>query len=213
MHAANRACRPSKLRDGRPVWEFLRSNPHWAGPGIGATAAGIASVLSQRFLDQLVEREAACALYTHLGKVADPLRPFGQRTQTALRRLAVMHERRAIHVTTTHRLLRYLTVRDWVRFTTSQVGECTAIVIQSVDDPVCGSYDPSPDDVIGLTFMMNRCDTVEISIRNGLPLECDIVHDGARTIACVRWPRLTFPDSCLSDRGRPVTRATGHDHA
>ena len=152
MHAANRVCRPSRLRDGRPVWEFLRSNPHWAGPGIGATADGIASVLTQRFLDQLVQREAVCALYTHLGKVKDPRCPFGERTQAAFRRLAAMHERGAIHVTTTHRLLRYLTVRDSVRFTTSRVAGRTVIVIQSVEDPVSGSYEPSPDDVIGLTF-------------------------------------------------------------
>jgi hypothetical protein len=211
MHAANRVCRLSKLRDGRPVWEFLRSNPHWAGPGIGATADGIASVLTQLFLDQLVQREAVCALYTHLGKVEDPRCPFGERTQAAFRRLAAMHERGAMHVTTTHRLLRYLTVRDSVRFTTSRLAGRTVIVIQSVEDPVCGSYEPSPDDVIGLTFVMNRCDTVEVSLRGGLPLDCNIVHDGPRTIACVRWRRLTFPDCRLTDRGRSTPRVSGHD--
>jgi hypothetical protein len=210
MHAANRLCRVSNLRDGQPVWEFLRANPHWAGPGIGATADGVACVLTQRFLDQLVQREAVCALYTHLGKVKDPRCPFGERTQAAFRRLAAMHERRAIHVTTTHRLLRYLTVRDSVRFTTSRLSGRTVIVIQSVEDPVYGSYQPSPDDVIGLTFVMNRCDTVEVSLRTGLPLDCDIVHDGPRTIACVRWRRLTFPDCSLSDRGRSTTRTTRH---
>jgi hypothetical protein len=210
MHTANRACRPSRLRDGRPVWEFLRSNPHWAGPGIGATANGVASVLTERFLDQLVQREAVCALYTHLGKVKDPRCPFGESTQAAFRRLAAMHEKRAIHVTTTHRLLRYLTVRDSVRFTTSRIAGRTVIAIQSVEDPVCGAYEPSPDDVIGLTFVMNRCDTVEVSLRHGLSLDCDVIHDGLRTIASVRWRRLTFPDYRLSDRGPSTTRATGH---
>jgi hypothetical protein len=210
MHATNRVCRPGKLRDERPVWEFLRSNPHWAGPGIGATADGVASVLTQRFLGQLVQREAVCALYSHLGKVDDLRCPFGERTQAAFRRLAAMHERGAIHVTTTHRLLRYLTVRDSVRFTTSRLAGRTVIVIQSVEDPVCGPYEPSPDDVIGLTFVMNRCDMVEVSLRNGLPLDCDILHDGPRTIASVRWHPLTFPDCRLSDRGRSTTRTTGH---
>ena len=193
MHAANRVCRPTRLRDGRPVWEFLRANPHWAGPGIGATADGIASVLTQRFLDLLVQREGACVLYTHLGKVTDLHCPFGERTQNAFRRLAAMHEPGWIHVTTTHRLLRYLTVRDSVRFSASRIGERTVIVIQSVEDPVCGPYDPSLDDVIGLSFVMNRCDVVEVSLRHGLPLACDIVHDGPRTIASVRWRRLAFP--------------------
>jgi hypothetical protein len=209
MHAANRVCRPSRLRDGRPVWEFLRSNPHWAGPGIGATADGIASVLTRRFLDLLVQREGVCVLYTHLGKVKAPDQPFGERTREAFHRLATMHERRAIHVTTTHRLLRYLTVRDSIRFTISRLGERTVILIQSVDDPVYGSYDPSPEDVMGLTFVVNRCDMVEVSLRSGPPLDCDIVHDGPRTIACVRWRRLTFPDYTLSARGRSTIAGHG----
>jgi hypothetical protein len=158
-----------------------------------------------------VHREGVCALYTHLGKVKDPRCPFGERTQAAFRRLAAMHERGAIHVTTTHRLLRYLTVRDSVRFTASRTAGRTVIVIQAVEDPVCGPYDPSPDGVIGLTFVMNRCDTVEVSLRGGLPLDCDIVHDGPRTIASVRWRRLTFPDCRLVDRGRSTLRASGHD--
>jgi hypothetical protein len=211
LHAANRVCRPSRLRDGRPVWEFLRSNPHWAGSGIGATADGIASVLTQRFLDLLVQREAACVLYTHLGKVKDPYCPFGERTQAAFRRLAAMHERGAIHVTTTHRLLRYLTVRDSVRFAVSRLPGRTAIVIQSVEDPVCGSYDPSPADVIGLTFVMDRCDEAEVSLRSGLPLDCDVIQDGPRTIASVRWPRLALPGYTPTDRGQSSTRARGHD--
>jgi hypothetical protein len=212
MHATNRVCRLSRLRDGRPVWEFLRSNPHWSGPGIGATAEGIASVLSQRFLDQLVQGEGVCVLYTHLGKVNDPHCPFTQHTQAAFRRLAAMRERRAIHVTTTHRLLRYLTVRDSVRFTTSRLGDRTSIVIQAVDDPICGSYDPAPDDVIGLTFLVNRRDMVEVSLRNGRSLDCDVIQDGLRTIACVRWRHLTFPQFGLSDRERSATRVMRHDH-
>jgi hypothetical protein len=114
-------------------------------------------------------------------------------------------------VTNTHRLLRYLTVRDSVRFITSRLAGRTVIVIQSVEDPVCGPYDPSPDDVIGLTFVMNRCDTVEVSLRGGLPLDCDIVHDGPRTIACVRWRRLTFPDCRLTDLGRSTMQVSGRD--
>jgi len=206
MHAANRVYGPSKLRDGRPIWEFLRSNPHWAGPGIAATADGIVSVLTQRFMDQLVQREAACVLYTHLGKIKDPRCPFGPRTQAAFRRLAAMHETQMIHVTTTHRLLRYLTVRDSVRFTTSRLGDRVTIVIQSIDDKVCGSYDPSPDDLIGLTFVINRCDLVEIFLRHGLPLDCDVIHDGPRTIASLKWRHLNFPTFILSDLGRSTTR-------
>ena len=198
MHAANRVCHPSRLRDGRPIWEFLRSNPHPAGPGIGATADGIAAVLTQRFLDRLVQRESVCVLYTHLGKITDPRCPLGPRAQAAFRRLAAMRERHAIHVTTTHRVLRYLTVRDSVHFSASRAGDGTNIVIESVDDPLFGSYDPSPDDLMGLTFAMNRCDKVNVSLRDGWPLDCDIVHDGPQTVACIRWRALAFPDATPS---------------
>ena len=44
-----------------------------------------------------------------------------------------------------------------------------------------------------------------------LPVDCDIIHDGPRTIACVRWRRLIFPNYSLSDRGQSITRVTGHD--
>ena len=43
-----------------------------------------------------------------------------------------------------------------------------------------------------------------------ITLDCDVIHDGLRTIASVRWRRLTFPDYRLSDRGPSTTRATGH---
>jgi len=194
MHAANVVCRPSRLRDGRLIWEFLRSNPHSAGPGIGATAHGIGAVLTQRFLDRLVQRESVCVLYTHLGKITDPNCPLGPRSQAAFRRLAAMRERQAIHVTTTHRVLRYLTIRDSVRFLASRADEYTEIVIESIEDPVIGSYDPSPDDVIGLTFVMDRCRSVTVALRDGRQLDCDIVHDGPRTLACIRWRSLIFPD-------------------
>ena len=174
---------------------------------VGATADGIASVLTQRFFDRLVQREAACVLYTHLGKVNDPRCPLGPSTQAAFRRLAVMRERRAILVTTTHRLLRYLTVRDSVRFTGSRVGQHIAIVIESVDDPVSGPYTPSSHDVMGLTFLMSRCDTVDVTLPDGVPLDCDILHDGPLTVASVRWRGLTFPDGDPSHRGGFPIRA------
>ena len=61
IHAPNEALRPVRLRDGRPVWEFLRVNPYWGGVDEAATAAGLAEVLSPRFLDTLVRRGGAPA--------------------------------------------------------------------------------------------------------------------------------------------------------
>jgi len=195
LHATNRVCRPAKLRDGRPIWEFLRSNPHWDGPGMGATADGIGAVVTSRFLDHLVRREAACVLYTHLGKVRDRFCPFGERTQTAFRRLANMRERGVIQVTTTARLLRYITVRDSVRFRASRFGERVHVEIQSVDDPVRGAYKPSADDVMGLTFAISECRDIKVTLGNGPALDCHVVRAGSRAIASVRWRPLAFPDA------------------
>jgi hypothetical protein len=196
MHAANRICRPSRLRDGRPVWEFLRSNPHWAGSGRGATADGIGSVLTPRMLDALVRSEGACVLYTHLGKVRNPRCPLDTAAQAALRRLARMREAGTIFVTTTHRLLRYLTVRDCLRVSAYRTGGQVVISIGQVDDPVVGVFPPSPDDLMGLTFVLDRCEIVTLSLAaSGETVSCDVVHDGDRTSAVVPWKSLLFPDS------------------
>jgi hypothetical protein len=194
MHAANRVCRPTTLRDGRPVWEFLRSNPHWAGPGIGATADGIGGVLTARMLDSLVRSESVCVLYTHLGKVRDPRCPLGASAQSAFRRLARMREAGTIFVTTTHRLLRYLTLRDSVRVRAYRVDGQVMICIGQIDDPVLGSFIPTPDDLIGLTFVLDRCDVVTVSLASGRVVTCNAVHNGDKTIASVPWRPLVFPD-------------------
>ena len=88
MHAPNDVLHTAVLRDGRPVYEFLRSNPHWSGPGAGATATGLGEVLSEAFLERLVAREGCCVLYTHMGKIQGLKEPFAGPTRAALRRLA-----------------------------------------------------------------------------------------------------------------------------
>jgi hypothetical protein len=63
--------------------------------------------LTRRFLDHLVSRGGTCVLYTHLGKVQNPVRPFPEQTCEGLRLLASYYEREDILVTSTRRLL------DW----------------------------------------------------------------------------------------------------
>ncbi len=194
MHALNRVCRPSVLRDGQRIWEFMRSNPHWAGPGRGDTADELGGVLTASMLDILVRSESACVLYTHLGKVSNPRCPFGESTQAALRRLAGMRAAGQILVTTTHRLLRYLTVRDRVRVRASRIGGRVMVSIGQVDDPALGAFMPSLDDLIGLTFVLDRSEVVTVSLASGQIVSCDVVHDGDKTIAAVPWRPLVFPD-------------------
>jgi len=105
MHASNRTARPARLRDGAQVFEFLRCNPHWRGVSSCDTGVGISEVLSERFLDRLVERAGACILYTHLGKLGASARRFGQPAVRAFQRLAQYYRSERILVTTTSRLL------------------------------------------------------------------------------------------------------------
>lgn len=193
MHALNQLCRPSALRDGQRIWEFMRSNPHWAGPGRGDTADELGGVLTPNMLDSLVRSEGVCVLYTHLGKVRNPRCPFGESARAALQRLAAMRQAGQLLVTTTSRLLRYITVRDCLRGSASKRGTHVMIQIESVEDPVTGAFAASPEDLMGLTFILDRCDTVALSLVNRHLVTCDVVHDAGKTIATVPWKPLVFP--------------------
>ncbi len=106
MHADNRLRRPIQLRDGhRPVYEFMRCNPHWAGVSACDTGQGIGEVLSERFLDRLADRRGACILYTHLGKLGKGNRCFDARTVRAFERLAERQRDGQILVSSTSKLL------------------------------------------------------------------------------------------------------------
>jgi hypothetical protein len=193
MHRLNQVCRPSTLRDGHKVWEFMRSNPHWAGPGRGDTADEVGDVMTARMLDALVRSEGVCVLYTHLGKVRDRRRPFGPPAQAALRRLARLHEAGTVFVTTTYRLLRYLTVRDGLQLSAQRCNERVVIAIGPVDDPVFGTYTPSAEDLIGLTFVVDRCDAVTLVLGRDQLVSGTVVHHGDTTMASVPWKPLVFP--------------------
>ncbi len=194
MYADNRVLRSSRLRDGQPVWEFLRSNPYWRGSGKGDTGDGVGYVLTQRMLDHLLRSGGVCVLYSHLGKVRDPRCPFGVEAVAGFRRLAAMREAGSIFVTTTHRLLRYLSVRDCLTYSARRGGDRVTVTVEGVDDEVSGRRWVSADEAMGLTFAVDRCDDVVVRMAEGEAFGCDVVHDGRRTIATVRWRGLTFPD-------------------
>jgi hypothetical protein len=46
---------------------------------------------------------------------------------------------------------------------------------------------------MGLTFVVDRCDTVTLSLLNRQIVGCDVVHDADKTIAAVPWKSLVFP--------------------
>ncbi|MPN11679.1 hypothetical protein SDC9_158986 [bioreactor metagenome] len=107
MHKTNRVLQHCSLRDKTTTLEFLRCNPHPHGVSAGDRGDRLEEVLTERFLNRLVETRGVCILYTHLGKI-----DFGpglpDLSKQALRRLAEYSNSNRILVTTTCRLLSLL---------------------------------------------------------------------------------------------------------
>ncbi len=133
LHPPNALLRPARLRDGRAVYEFLRSNPHWGGVSSADNATGLADVLTPRMLDRLEARGGGMILYTHLGKIRDAREPFAAPTRAALAGLAERARSGRILVTTTRRLLGYCHARDALRARTSPDGQGVDVEVEGVE--------------------------------------------------------------------------------
>ena len=194
MHGANALLRPVTLRDGSATLEFLRCNPHWAGIEHGDTARQLGDILADQVLDRLEARRGVAVIYTHLAKRGDPERPFNDSTRAALQKLATRHEARRILVTTTYRLLRFVEVRDRLRYHTTTVNNTTTIHIESVAGPACGTYIPTPADLQGLTFVTAAGRRPVVNDPRGESIDCDVIRNGSTTYVTIPWRPLTFPD-------------------
>ncbi len=111
--AENRLLWPITLRDGNRLYEFQRSNPHWAGPGC-ASGRDLAEVLSTKVLDSLIAAGGMSIIYTHFCAEMAPDTILHPRTVEGLRRLAEYYADGKILVTTTQRLLCYCRAREEV---------------------------------------------------------------------------------------------------
>jgi hypothetical protein len=193
MHASNRVLEPSRLRDRRPVLEFLRTNPHWGGVSVAETAAGIGEVLVPSMLERLIERGGAAILYTHLGKTASTARPFTDAGLTALRRLAEAARHGRILVTTTRRLLGYALASGHTTWTVSHTNDHCTIDLRSS----AAGFPLTASDFDGLSFYVPDPSRTRMSIDG---VECPGLsrntpdHTG-RTSVSFPWRRLDFP--CL----------------
>ena len=193
LHGPNRVLHASHLRDGRPVFEFLRSNPHWCGVGEGATAAGLGEVLSDRFLDLLVARGGVCVLYTHLGKVCDQRRPFDEKTCGGLRRLADRYHRGEILVTTASRLLEYLAIRRTIHWSSVRRESGLVIEIDSREMLATGRGPVTENELQGLAFQVQGSVPASVRIQGGPAIDARSATDGTRRILSVPFRRLEFP--------------------
>ena len=112
----------------------------------------------------------------------------------AFRHLARLRDEGSLLVTTTRRLLRFLTVRDSLRCRAVVEGERVVVTVESVDDPVSGPRVPGARDLDGLAFGVAGPRPVDLRLANGTPVVAEPVRaaDGTTWIR-VPWPELRFP--------------------
>lgn len=191
MHRRNELLRATRLRDGRGVFEFIRSNPHWGGVSSADTADGLGDVLTRSFLETLVRRQGASIVYTHLGKTKTPETLCSERSVAALRYLADAQQRGEIMVTTTRRLLGYGAAMKCVRASMTQ---STGIETIHVDTGKLSEHDV-PHDLDGLTFYVRDSRKARVFI-DGVEAG-DLQRNGAdergRQSVSLAWQRLSFP--------------------
>ena len=185
MHGSNAAQAAGTLPDGRPIIEFIRCNPHWGGVSCGDRPTGLPQVLTERFLDALVNRQGVCILYTHLGKITNRAVPFSPETVAAFRLLARYYREGRILVTTTRRLLDYCRMTREIDVAIDDNGK--TIRVQA----------PRGLALDGLTLHIPKSQGVRVLLNGREPklLWRHAADEAGRDCASVAWPRLEFPDS------------------
>jgi hypothetical protein len=194
MHRANETLRPSLLRDERPVYEFMRCNPHWGGIGRGDQGRYIGEVLTANMLNRLIRREGTCILYTHLGRVDDPQVPFNATAVTAFRRLAQEFHAGNILVATTRRLLGYWRAIREIAYTSRWKDEILCIDLQTrTPRNWVGTLDAM--DLSGLTFYVPdpTMTCVTTDGREVPNLQTNPSDHTERPSVSLPWPHLEFP--------------------
>lgn len=194
MHRSNEILGQVELRDKRLLYEFMRCNPHWGGVSSCDESRSIDDVLTDNFLNHLVEREGICILYTHLGKVENPSVPFDRKTVRAFERLAKEFSKGRILVTTTRRLLGYRhAVREISWTSTKNANNDSIVVTTQSDDKISRRLIDA--DLAGLTFYVSDPNITSIIV-DGQAINHfehnDPDHTGQRSVS-LPWSMLEFP--------------------
>jgi len=194
MHGPNETLRETTLRDESPVYEFIRCNPHWGGVSSCDQGRCIGDVLTESFLNRLVERGGNCILYTHLGKIDNPRIPFELNAIRAFRRLADEHHAGRILVTTTRRLLGYRRALSEITYSSTDNGERTVIHI-SRQKGKNSAVPISRSDLDGLTFYVSDPGATRIVVDGieAVTTQCNRSDHTGKDSISLPWPRLEFP--------------------
>jgi hypothetical protein len=184
---------PLTLPDGQKVWGFWRfTNDTW-GPGGSPewlwSADNLYQEISQSHLNQIIRNHQYAIVAQHFCANNTPL-PFSAQDIAALRNLADEYLNGDILVARTSRLLNYNVADKYLRYTVTQRNGQAIINIQSIDDPVFGSFVPTVDDVRGITFYTSDASRTKIQIRGIDVSPNDIqrnVNDGVAQSIGIRW--------------------------
>jgi len=194
MHGPNETMRAAILRDGNPVREFMRCNPHWGGVSSCEEGRAVGEVLTDEMLGRLADCGGTCILYTHLGKIDDPRVPFGPKAVEAFGRLAEAFHGGRILVTTTRRLLGY---RRAVRQISWVCTEDADRIHIAVDTRLDGAQREvlRASDLAGLTFYVSDPSITSVAIdgREVAVLERNDPDYLGRASVSLPWPLLEFP--------------------
>lgn len=194
MHRSNNILSPTTLRDGSPVYEFMRCNPHWGGVSSCDTGRGIGEVITDKMLNRLSARGGTCIVYTHLGKVENPSVPFNQQAVRAFHRLAQASRNGSVLVTTTRRLLGYHRAIGEIEYDCRQDGRILHIAVDTqTASRHCGR--PSRQDLDGLTFYVPETGRVHMTIdgQEVTDLKYNAPDHTGRSSVSLPWPPLQFP--------------------
>ena len=194
MHGLNKTLRPIVLRDERPVYEFMRCNPHWGGVSSCDKGRYIGEVLTDRMLKRLISRGGTCILYTHLGKIDNPNIPFNKTAVEAFSRLAEAFRSRRILVTTTRRLLGYYQAIHEISFNATRDEKGLHIDLNSkMNENTRGEL--SEADLSGLTFYVPdpKATYITINGREITDLQRNTPDHTGNPSVSLPWKVLEFP--------------------
>lgn len=194
MHGSNEVLRSAVLRDKRPVYEFMRCNPHWGGVSSCDQGRHIGEVLTVAMLTRLVERGGSCVLYTHLGRIDDPDVPFNKKAVEAFNQLAEAFRSGKILVTTTRRLLGYCRAVREISYSSMWDDQGLHIVLNTYgNDNSIGEL--ADADLCGLTFYIPDPKSASLTIdgREVLDLQRNNPDHTDRPSVSLPWPLLRFP--------------------
>lgn len=186
MHKNNAILRKTKLIDGTPVLEFMRTNPSWRGVSMFDSARGIHHVLKRNVLNTLVKQQGCSIFYSHLGKVFNADTPFQNKTRKAFELLASYQKSGQILTATTRRLLGYCRTIEALNFNTIESDGETQIHLSTVYEG---------EDLNGLTWYVDNPEKVSLYINNIKfeNLQINSPDETNSASVSIPWFSLSFP--------------------